>query len=406
VSTGQNVLVVDAGCTLALTCRLVDGSPLSEVRVALCASQQDVESVVSSGMPVGAPEASIHVATSGRDGRCVIPGLRRKTYLVRIEHPFAVLKTRLHEGGSFVVGGDAEVELLFEEPLVAACMFPDRPLLRWIERQPLPVPHPTASQPTGLLRRLFQEAAAAGLDQHYYVQVVMPSPLTRATMMRVAAYIPNKGWRHEQVAFVPASRAHVQAITDSGVVACGCGQIEVEQQAPDGTASLVPLMTLQIVRLNAPPRGFDRLPPAASWSIECGRWVELPCGEYRVASMDSVYGVELDGDRNLVVKEGQRSRVVLREKRRLGALTVDALTPEGVALGFFHVIAVDRESGLRHAHTYSRDRRTWYVPVGSYGIEVHLPGFEVGRLDRELSDRPLSRIEEVIVLAPEVLPRK
>lgn len=399
VSTEENVLVLGAACSLKLTCRLVDGSPLSDVRIALCTSQLAAEAALATGVPLGAPEASIHVATSDRDGCCEIQGLRRQTYLVRIEHPFALLKTRLHEGASFVVAGATEAELLFEEPLVAACMLPDRPLLRWVERQMLPIPHPTTSQPTGLLRRLRNEAAAAGLEDHYFAHVVVPSPLTRSNAMGLTAYIPGKGWRHAKVAFVPASKAHVQAMDSVGAVACGRGDLLVEQLAPDGSSSAVPCLNLQLVSLSAPPQGYERLPQPATWPIACGTWLELPCGEYRVAPGTSVYGADLIGERTVTVHEGQRSRITLREQRRLGVLAVDAMTPEGVELGFFHVVAVDRMSGLKHAHTYSRQRRSWYVPVGNYSIEVHLPGFEIGRIDRELPDRPLARVEETIVLS-------
>jgi hypothetical protein len=102
------------------------------------------------------------------------------------------------------------------------------------------------------------------------------------------------------------------------------------------------------------------------------------------------------GDDTFEVAPGSDEQVVsIPAAHAMARVRLDALTPEGAGLSFFHVRAVRLDDGEIFSHTYSEGARHFFVPAGEYRLEVHLAGFEVARLERSLGD---GGCEEVVVL--------
>ncbi|MCK5941224.1 MAG: hypothetical protein KAI24_04570 [Planctomycetes bacterium] len=396
-----NEFVLRAGVSLSVRCTLRDGNPLDGVRLACSLTQPERRDGLVLGRPVGPPEASQHTAASDAEGRARIDGLLPGRYVLAVEHDWAMLRTRL-ENGYYVTVHDAseqELELVFEEPLVVAFALPGRPTIRWFvtPQARMPAPHPGAGQYGGLVRRLRREAEQLGLGDSFYSFVVTRTALAIGKEVQVVRHVPGIGWDVASVPFVEGSRARLRVLDPVAPVACAERVVRLQVARPDGSASPLPECRLELVAFAA-----NATPPvpltgrSRTWTVACDRPLTLPCGRYRLRPARNVYGWQAAGDGTFEVAPGNGEQVVsIAAAHAMARVRLDALTPEGAGLSFFHVRAVRLADGEIFSHTYSEGARHFFVPAGEYRLEVHLAGFEVARLERSLGE---AGCEEVVVL--------
>jgi len=394
----QNVMVLAPECSATFRCTREDGSPVADVVVQMCGAAFDVQDG-QVGVPLGATWTGVHGAVTDAAGICRIGGLERMHYSVRTKHPWALLKTKLVDDGGVTVAGDVTVDLQFEEPLVAAAVMVPRPTIRWQKLPGAATPHPTMSQPTGLMGRLWDEArTVGGLDAYFFALARAPRSPATSMHMEVVGFVPDRGWITARVPYRRASEARVERIHAEQAAPTPQGEILVEIVGPDGSRSVIRNVSLRIDSFaNESPMPLDRR-NRSGFPLVVDQPLPVPCGVYGVVLPSEIFGAELEGETTATVTAGARATIRLREKSRVGTLELAALTSEGTELTFFHVVIVDAVTGRRFGFLRTTGATHCSLLAGSYRVEVHAPGHDVGLLEVEVPAQSPFACAQTIVL--------
>jgi len=337
------------------------------------------------------------------DGRCTVSGLQRASYILAVEHPWAMLRTRLKDGYYVDVGGEQELEIVFEEPLVVAFAISSRPTIKWfVTPQPrMRAPHPGAAQYGGLVMRLRHQAEQLGLADSFYSYVVTKGELAIGQSVQVVYHVPGLGWNVAAVPFVNASLSSLVVIDPAEPHPCSERGLVVRYLTPDGQLSSLSSCRLELLDLaDSSSCPVELSPRLRVWDVQCGERIVVPCGNYRIRPPRVAHGFETEHPSTLRVVPGVGDQSVeIREVHPMVRVRIDAMTQDGTVLGFYHLRIHRLDQPASYQHTYSTTYPEVFVPLGVYQFEVHLPGFEVGVLEHTFLDASPEACHETLVLS-------
>jgi hypothetical protein len=378
-----NVIVVPRGIDVTFRCRDREGKPVAGALVRMSATILDIKGPLENDRlsPLGPPVTCVHSAVSGEDGNAMISGLLPRHYHISIAHPFMVRFSRLQEGDGATFSATSELEVVLDEPWVAACAYSEDLTLYW-RRMPRGLNYPPQSLlcADAIRWRIESEVRAKGLHGALtsigFSRDLQSAGNGREQELVSIAYFPHRGWCIAAVPYKKARQAELVVLTGAAASRCEHCSVTATVTGPDGSPSVLPRLVLVLRQL--PEQG---LPAAASHKlklplpmpVELGESKQLPAGEYEVQMDANVYGADCEGLARRQVGANESVNFSVRERKRLVRFTLDAYSEEGVEIGFLTVVV----RGPEQEWTWQRAEglNSCYLPVGDYVAEVHAMGF-------------------------------